>query len=582
MSQDLAQMKNWSKEIFFNVEDIDCGLGLMKLACNVTVHASPAYWGDKFYVEYEPESHPTSNKIVRSKTFAVSSNESVGVQIFRLRAQTNYSMTLVRVWVTNSNQVKERSHKVIFKTAATGYDRFDEGPINIVTGTPDYPLLNFALHTTTFRGVVATDSDGYVVWYYNASVADTMAHIIAVEQSDKEHIWCINDGGYMDVGVSIRIIDAMGTTLAVKSESEVTGMSGHECRFTDGIDNPDDTQRVILLTSTTTHLNQSYRGHGYPRRLLYNKESYYTTYKATEAIRIYDAYENGVRLVQNISLDPFLSYKDLLTFNAFQKESLGFNSTDDNSTNNALHEWNDLILEFTDIDVDTLGSIHYEVRYIHGSSVSVSEDGSLYVVTFRNSHIVVGIDRKTHSKKFLLSSVIDNLATHKFENDFHKFYAPHDVSYHSNNTVCLIDDGYYRPQGQCAIHADNSGCYSRAVCYSLDDDAGVVRLEWEFEFPYEFEGAPTNTSRITDLYNLLGGSLRRIGVTEWVASFTAVDDAVHKNSSWSFGLKQNSEHGVDITSIVQMPVCDEWNSVDGVSGSYRATPLISINGETEV
>lgn len=566
ISPGLTSSRTYNASKTFSVERVDCGFGLMRLACNVTVHASPAYSEDDFYLEYAPAYHSASLKTVRSKTFTVN-NESTGVKIFRLRAQTIYWIRAFRV--TNSDQIKEYSDTVTFQTAATGYSKFDEGPINIVSGTPNYPLLNFALHSKDFRGAVATDAEGYVVWYYNASVEFNMAHVIAVEQSNKEHIWCINDAGYESQGIAVRIIDAMGEVLALKKESDVTGMSGHECRFTDGIDNIEDTQRVLLLTSTANQLNRTDQ-EGWLRHIGYRGEKYLTEYSSTEFIRIYGAYETGIRLVQNISLDQFLRFEDLLDF---------YSQTDKSGSDS--HEWNDLILEFSEKNVDLHEIIHYQIRYIHASSVSVAEDGSLYIVTFRDSHIVVGIDRKSHSKKFLISSVIPNLATHEFQNDFHKFYAPHDVSYHANSTLCLIDDGYARPQGACT-NDDTARCFSRAVCYSLDDDAGIVHLEWEFEYPHEMVGVPLNKAIMkSDLYNLNGGSLRRVGVTEWVASFTSVEGE-YANSSWAFGLKQNSQYGINVTSIVQMPRCEEWNDLNGASGSYRATPLISINGETDI
>jgi len=198
--------------------------------------------------------------------------------------------------------------------------------------------------------------------------------------------------------------------------------------------------------------------------------------------------------------------------------------------------------------------------------------------------MVVGINRTTLEKKFMLSSVVPGVATHEFQNDHHKFYAPHDVSYHDNNTICLMDDGSKRPQGFCTDD-DNIGCFSRAVCYYLDYDTHTVQLIWEFEYPHEMAGAPLNASMMQkDLFNINGGSIRRVTRTDWVVSFTATDPnfAPLNHSSWSFGLRENSDHDMKITSIQKIPRCVDWAVNDGSSGSYRATPIRSINGELSV
>jgi len=196
--------------------------------------------------------------------------------------------------------------------------------------------------------------------------------------------------------------------------------------------------------------------------------------------------------------------------------------------------------------------------------------------------MVVGIDRNTLVKRFMLSSVVPSIGTHEFENDHHKFYAPHDVSYHDNNTVCLMDDGTKRPQGDCTDD-DKTGCFSRAVCYYLDDNTFTVHLIWEFEFPHEMTGAPLNSSQMSkDLFNKNGGSVRKVTQTDWVVSFTAVNFAPYNHSSWAFGLRQDSDHEMKITSIQKIPRCLEWATNDGASGSYRATPIRSIAGELTV
>ena len=57
-----------------------------------------------------------------------------------------------------------------FTSRTTGYSAFDEGPIATVGGSaPSYGVLFFDLEFVSkeFRGLVAVDSAGYVVWYHN-------------------------------------------------------------------------------------------------------------------------------------------------------------------------------------------------------------------------------------------------------------------------------------------------------------------------------------------------------------------------------------------------------------------------------
>merc|ERR1711865_638206 len=93
-------------------------------------------------------------------------------------------------------------------------------------------------------------------------------------------------------------------------------------------------------------------------------------------------------------------------------------------------------------------------------------------------------------------------------------------------------------------------------------------------------GAPLNyTDLKEDLFNKNGGSIRKVTETDWVVSFTAVQNSPFNHSTWSFGLREDSDHEMKITSIQKLPRCIEWASESGDSGSYRVTPITSIAGE---
>merc|ERR1711965_1052487 len=141
---------------------------------------------------------------------------------------------------------------------------------------------------------------------------------------------------------------------------------------------------------------------------------------------------------------------------------------------------------------------------------------------------------------------------------------PHDASFYGNDTLCLVDDGLGRPEGNC-IQDNEQTCFSRGVCYTLHNELKVIQLAWEFEYNYDFHGGPiTEFYEEMDLYNMNGGSLRRIGKTYWTLSFTSVDTSMN-NSGYVFGINQTDTHKQMLTSIVTLPKCHIWSSSSGTS-----------------
>ena len=158
----------------------------------------------------------------------------------------------------------------------------------------------------------------------------------------------------------------------------------------------------------------------------------------------------------------------------------------------------------------------------HVSSVNVGIDGN-YLITARNLDTVVSVakssaasfldDAAADSKpsvQWVLSSTLTSLSNFTFENDNARFFEPHDVSQLPNGDVLFIDDGDDRPgckdkgaasgddddDGDGAVFSgayDYSGCFSRAVQYELDFDAGVARLRWQFEFPRTLNASVTSS-----------------------------------------------------------------------------------------
>lgn len=562
------KLVQYEKEQYHSIRNVDCDiLEQMKLACRVSVDASAQ---SRMFLEYTPVNNvPTKcsetvcgstviSNTLRSKDLMVGKDGTASVDIFRLRPGTAYGLQL---YVYGDGEQGNVADNTTFVTKKTGYMEFDKGPMNQISGTPDYPLLMFPLHSDSFRGVIVTDSSGFLVWYYNTSAANIGgSHIEAAEQSHLHHVFCINDQGDEDGdGAQVSIIDALGTKLAVH-ENEDTRVTGHECRFVDGETDGEMSKRVLTLYAATSQLKD-----GSVEGFVYEGVKLEVGYNWNEAIRIFSADDtNGnLKIEDNITLANYVSFKTMVKFYDASKISKHW-------------AWNNLVLEFGDTALDGI----YSMRYIHASSVCMSDDGSLYVVTFRDTAVVVGIYKSNHKQRFLLSSLIPDIATHEFQNQYHKFYTPHDASFYGNNTVCLMDDGLGRPEGSCSSDQVKT-CMSRAVCYTLNDKTKVVDLDWEFEYTHEFNGGPMDDAALeADLYNMNGGSLRRIGDEKWTVSYTAAKETEpYNSSSFVFGLKQAENHSMEITSIVRLPKCHKWSVYSGTSGSYRANPIESINGE---
>ena len=185
----------------------------------------------------------------------------------------------------------------------------------------------------------------------------------------------------------------------------------------------------------------------------------------------------------------------------------------------------------------------------------------------------------------MLSSVIP-IGTYSFEDESDKFYGPHDVSMYDNDTVCLIDDGTYRPIGNCNGDDDYKNCYSRALCYKLESgEDPKLKLKWQFEYP-ESEFDSDKESVTEDLYNQVGGSLRKWDDSgTWVAAFTRTMGPYNK-SQLVFELTVDDE-SAKVSSLLRLPQDSLWVPFEAPhiyaqSGSYRASPISSIKGEYEV
>ena len=129
--------------------------------------------------------------------------------------------------------------------------------------------------------------------------------------------------------------------------------------------------------------------------------------------------------------------------------------------------------------------------YHHISAVSVGVSGDM-LITSRNLNTIWCVDAYGSGEvKWTLSS-IEAKSDFKFGRDLDKFYTPHNTLELGDGKLLLIDDGSSRPG--CFSSNSLRGCFSRAAMYTLDQDAGTVSLDWQFEDPYRPDGGTSDAS----------------------------------------------------------------------------------------
>ena len=233
--------------------------------------------------------------------------------------------------------------------------------------------------------------------------------------------------------------------------------------------------------------------------------------------------------------------------------------------------------------------------WTHVSSVDVGVAGN-YLVTCRNLGVVLSIRRDTRALQWLLASTLPALSNYTFENDAAKFYEPHDVSQLPNGDVLLVDDGDDRPGCYALASRGYAGCFSRAIQYELDDAAGVARVRWQFEYPYQLNASsgeygashfvaradddytPTPNADLAtvfthDLFNWDGGSVARLADGHYLVAFTAVEATRDWNPSASMYAFEVDGRGKALTMLV-IP------NGDSTDGGYRLRAWSAIDGES--
>jgi hypothetical protein len=148
----------------------------MRLACAVSFEVDRELLGTKrlkVALKYAPIATP-HYELYTAPSFFDASSAEWSVDVFRLRAGTDYYVEVVGelvedVGTTTGKDVFSLAHGN-FTSPTTGWSAFDGGPLASVSGAPPsfgVMFMDLEFVTKEFRGLVALDSGGYVVWYHN-------------------------------------------------------------------------------------------------------------------------------------------------------------------------------------------------------------------------------------------------------------------------------------------------------------------------------------------------------------------------------------------------------------------------------
>ena len=218
------------------------------------------------------------------------------------------------------------------------------------------------------------------------------------------------------------------------------------------------------------------------------------------------------------------------------------------------------------------------VEWFHASSVGKAPNGD-YLVTSRNLDLVVALSADGSGVAWTLAadpaSVGARYASLELRDasgapsDRAKFYQPHAVSMPADDRLLLVDDGRFR--ANCSSADETETCYSRAVEYALDFEAGTATLAWEFEFPYAVAAVGERAAELDDVYNVAGGSVVKRSPASYFVAFNSVDDGSGDGQpTLAFDV------GADGAYVAEYKL----PRVDRGCGSYRAMPSDSVNLET--
>ncbi|KAK7241112.1 hypothetical protein SO694_00053215 [Aureococcus anophagefferens] len=528
-------------------------LNCANLRCHLSVKTSVAFpKAASFVVSYWPLD--AAEYAVYSREHEVSS-AATEVELYRLRPHTQY-VARVRLKAEGFDKIVVVAEQT-FESNAVGCNKFDNGPMVRIEGDPSFELLLFPYmdgETDSFRGLVAVDRAGYAVWYFNRTISAPGAHVEAFSQftsmRDTAH-FCVNDQNT----VSVFVADAAGSVGATLLPEHVSNRTkngtaleswtfmGHECRATRG-------GQIVTTGFALADVGS--------QKLEVEDESIH--YLAEEFFLLWDPFVEDEPVTELVWVSDYVSLEDAVK---------ALDGEGDNEK---------VIMEIVDVD-DAVAATGSYLMYFHVSSVSLAPDEDLYVVTLRNLHTVIAINRTSLELVWQFSSVLER-NDFSFASPSDRFWDPHDAvldTVNGTQRLCLMDEGYFRDACEEQSESVDYYCYSRGVCYVLDAASGSASKAYDYSFPNNGVLSSLHLEAM-DVFNKNGGDVVPVPDTRhMLTAFTSVYKTQFASNSYAF---ETDADGGETKAIIKLPHIEDWTSASGgTSGLYRVLPITSVNGE---
>ena len=383
---------------------------------------SVVYWSDS---GPQLESHPVS---VSGTTYSV--------DIVRLRADTLYQYQVFGISDTGFRTGSEiNSFLTGSLPEALAKARFD-----VVYGQSSYPLTFLEFRQRTFYGFVAIDSDGYVVWYYEA--AEGHEPYVMDQREDGNIVYL--DGGFGVVAHGLAEITPLGEEMARLDDlCPPQGPMHHEVKLMDD-------GRIMYLSRTI-----EYGGAGLD-----------ATPQEGDTLGIWDPDKGTNEIVWNIFDHISPDDRTLPDSNSTLPEQFMWGGCDKDTS---VQDWS------------------------HGNSIHINDDGTV-LLSFRHLDQIVKLSADLEEVLWRLGGPGSQF---EFTYDEDKFYHQHSASELADGNIILFDNGNNRP-------ALEGGEYSRALELRLDHKNRTVHKVWEYRHsPDLFADCCSNVERLDNGHSLL-------------------------------------------------------------------------------
>ncbi len=361
---------------------------------------------------------------------------SYSVNILRLRANSVYKYQVVAISDSGYRVASD------IKSFVTGPlpDGLDNARFNVLYGQSSYPLTFLEFRQKSFYGLVAVDSAGYVVWYYEAPEGHEP---YVMDQRDDGNIVYL-DGGFGVVANGLAEITPLGEEVARLDDiCPPRGPMHHEVKLMqDG--------RVMYLSRAIEDW-----GDGIDARP-----------QEGDTLGIWDPSNGSTKIVWNI-------------FDHISPMDRTFPNSD--STLPKQFMWGGCN---ADTDVQD---------WSHGNSIHINDDGTV-LISFRHLDQIVKLSSDFQEVLWRLGGPGGEF---KFLKDNDRFYHQHSAAELANGNIILFDNGNNRPETE-------EGEYSRALELQLDLRGKTVHKVWEYRHtPDIFSDCCSNVVRLNNGHSLL-------------------------------------------------------------------------------